>query len=320
MPCIPAEQAREAAAQRRLQHSRRWVGGLLFSAVLLFIGSSLLLKPHPAIGYLQAFAEAATVDTLVDWFAVTALFRHPLSLNIPHTAILPRNQRRIADELGRFIETNFLPERPIALQVYRLHPAENQCRRLVRNQPRQKWLGSAAQKLSATLQAVLPQEAAHLATFLLTKYGNGKQIGTALSKILILLESQGLPKSLQIALIGQLRCWPHQPDTRILLRNDLRTWAHRIETTQPDTWEKLKAQLRRHLVGQIDSLVAQRYSTKPVTTLLPHSLHTLACSEHWHRKLTIAKRQLDTLLIWLPQHHTALPQQLRRLTSMPGSL
>ena len=101
--------AQEAAARATLQRSRRQAGGLLLAAVLLFIVSALFVQRHPALGYLKAFAEAATVGALADWFAVTALFRHPLGLKIPHTAILPRNQNRIADELGRFIETNFLP-------------------------------------------------------------------------------------------------------------------------------------------------------------------------------------------------------------------
>ncbi|MDU1347618.1 MAG: DUF445 family protein, partial [Eikenella corrodens] len=69
--------AQEAAARARLQRSRRQAGGLLLAAVLLFIVSALFVQRHPALGYLKAFAEAATVGALADWFAVTALFRHP---------------------------------------------------------------------------------------------------------------------------------------------------------------------------------------------------------------------------------------------------
>lgn len=83
------------------------------------------VRQYPALGYVKAFAEAAMVGALADWFAVTALFRRPLGLPIPHTAILPRNQHRIADELGRFIENNFLQGRPIALRVYQAAPVKN---------------------------------------------------------------------------------------------------------------------------------------------------------------------------------------------------
>jgi len=63
---------------------------------------------HPWLAWLRAFAEAGTVGAIADWYAVVALFRHPLGLRIPHTAIIPRNQRRIAESLGNFVEENFL--------------------------------------------------------------------------------------------------------------------------------------------------------------------------------------------------------------------
>jgi uncharacterized membrane-anchored protein YjiN (DUF445 family) len=60
------------------------------------------------VGYVQSFAEAAMVGALADWFAVTALFRHPLRIPIPHTAIIPRRKDQIGRSLGEFVETNFL--------------------------------------------------------------------------------------------------------------------------------------------------------------------------------------------------------------------
>ena len=302
--------AREAAARARLQRSRRQAGGLLLAAVLLFIVSALFVQHHPALGYLKAFAEAATVGALADWFAVTALFRHPLGLKIPHTAILPRNQNRIADELGRFIETNFLPERPIAIRIYRLRIAEKLRRWLARSSTRQEWLPALARQIPAALQTIPPQEAARLGAAFLATHGSGKQLGTALSQALLLLEQQGLPESLQTALLGQIRHWIKQPDTRVLLEENLRAWAEKIETNQPDTWDKLKAQLRGRLVGQIDSWVAQKALDwadnylEAALTSPQHELRTvfrrqyralaqeLATSEAWQRKLALAKRRL----------------------------
>ena len=303
-------QAREAAARARLQRSRRQAGGLLLAAVLLFIVSALFVQHHPALGYLKAFAEAATVGALADWFAVTALFRHPLGLKIPHTAILPRNQNRIADELGRFIETNFLPERPIAIRIYRLRIAEKLRRWLSRSSTRQEWLPALARQIPAALQTIPPPEAARLGAAFLATHGSGKQFGTALSQALLLLEQQGLPENLQTALLGQIRHWIKQPDTRVLLEENLRAWAEKIETRQPDTWDKLKAQLRGRLVGQIDSWVAQKaldWADNYLEAALAspqHELRTafrrqyralareLAQSEAWQRKLALAKRRL----------------------------
>lgn len=86
-----------------------------WAATVLLVGTAVLFAvarhyepTHWAWGYVAAFASAATVGGLADWYAVVALFRRPLGLPIPHTAIIPRNHERIADNLGAFIETNFL--------------------------------------------------------------------------------------------------------------------------------------------------------------------------------------------------------------------
>ena len=65
-------------------------------------------RSGPGCAYLRAFAEAGMVGACADWFAVVALFRHPLGIPIPHTAIVPHNKARIAGALGRFIANNFL--------------------------------------------------------------------------------------------------------------------------------------------------------------------------------------------------------------------
>ncbi|MFO1204370.1 MAG: DUF445 domain-containing protein [Burkholderiales bacterium] len=77
--------------------------------MLLVYGVATLYAPsYPWLGVVRAFAEAAAVGALADWFAVVAMFRHPLGLPIPHTAIIPRNKDRIGASLGRFVEQNFL--------------------------------------------------------------------------------------------------------------------------------------------------------------------------------------------------------------------
>ena len=85
----------------------------LAGCVALLILARVMERVHPAFGFVAAFAEAATIGGLADWYAVVALFRRPLGLPIPHTAIIPSNQTRIADNLGRFIEVNFLAPGPV---------------------------------------------------------------------------------------------------------------------------------------------------------------------------------------------------------------
>ncbi len=76
--------------------------GMLVAMAMVFIGAKYFQDVHPAVGFIRAFAEAAMVGGLADWFAVTALFRHPLGLPIPHTAIIPRNKDRIGDTMAQF--------------------------------------------------------------------------------------------------------------------------------------------------------------------------------------------------------------------------
>jgi uncharacterized membrane-anchored protein YjiN (DUF445 family) len=91
--------------------------GLLLVMAVLFAWSRSLEARHPWAGFVKAFAEAAMVGGLADWFAVTALFRHPLGLPIPHTAIIPRNKDRIGDTLAQFLRDNFLVASVVARRM-----------------------------------------------------------------------------------------------------------------------------------------------------------------------------------------------------------
>jgi len=109
----PGDAAR-AAELRRV----KWLATLVLAATLaLFVAAKALLNVHPAFGFIAAFAEAAAIGGLADWYAVVALFRRPLGLPIPHTAIIQSNQHRIADKLGEFIEQHFLEAAPVEAKL-----------------------------------------------------------------------------------------------------------------------------------------------------------------------------------------------------------
>jgi len=96
---------------------------LLGAAALLYALATALEARHPAWGYVAAFAEAAMVGAIADWFAVVALFRHPLGLPIPHTAIIPANKDRIGARLAGFICNNFLSTPQVLAKLAQLDPA-----------------------------------------------------------------------------------------------------------------------------------------------------------------------------------------------------
>jgi len=97
--------------------------GLLVVMAAVFAVTRALQPLYPWLGYVKSFAEAAMVGGLADWFAVTALFRHPLGLPIPHTAIIPRNKDRIGEALANFLKENFLVPAVVARRMQRLDVA-----------------------------------------------------------------------------------------------------------------------------------------------------------------------------------------------------
>jgi uncharacterized membrane-anchored protein YjiN (DUF445 family) len=105
-----ADTATKLAALRRTKFVA--TAALVLCAAVFAVAKSFQGR-YPHLGFVAAFAEAAIIGGLADWYAVVALFRRPLGLPIPHTAIIPANQERIADNLGRFIEVNFLAPGPV---------------------------------------------------------------------------------------------------------------------------------------------------------------------------------------------------------------
>jgi len=100
--------ADEATRQAQLDAMKRRATLLLVAATIIFIIARALLSRYPWLDIVRATAEAAMVGGLADWFAVTALFRHPLGIPIPHTAIVPSRKDRVGRTLGAFVQRNFL--------------------------------------------------------------------------------------------------------------------------------------------------------------------------------------------------------------------
>src|SRR5215472_8642344 len=99
------------AKLRELKRMRAIATLLLAFMTLVFVITTMTRVNWPWVPYVRAFAEAGMVGACADWFAVVALFRRPLGLPIPHTAVVPENKRRIGAAMGRFIANNFLSPR-----------------------------------------------------------------------------------------------------------------------------------------------------------------------------------------------------------------
>ena len=105
---LPVTAFDEKLRAKQLREMKLRAAGLLVLAAIAFAVSHYLRARYPWLGWVRAFSEAALVGGLADWFAVTALFRHPLGIPIPHTAIIPARKDRVGETLGAFVERNFL--------------------------------------------------------------------------------------------------------------------------------------------------------------------------------------------------------------------
>ena len=112
----PPLQSEARRAQQLRAGKRRATGLLLFMAVA-FVAAVLLTDDEGATGYLRAALEASLVGGLADWFAVTALFRHPMGVPIPHTAVIKERKDQFGETLGEFVQENFLSAEAIGERV-----------------------------------------------------------------------------------------------------------------------------------------------------------------------------------------------------------
>ncbi|KQM44814.1 DUF445 domain-containing protein [Chryseobacterium sp. Leaf201] len=112
----------DEAKRKQLRKYKAFATGLFLLMAVVFVITTVLQKDNSShwIGYVRAFSEAAMVGALADWFAVTALFRHPLGLPIPHTNLIENSKQQLGDNLGGFVVSNFLSPQNIRPYIQKL--------------------------------------------------------------------------------------------------------------------------------------------------------------------------------------------------------
>ena len=199
MPAPAAPRASDLAEARRrrdLMRMRTVATGLLILMVVVFVAASFGQARWPWLAYVRAFAEAGTVGACADWFAVTALFRRPFGLPIPHTGIIPRNKDRIGQALGGFIADNFLTEQVLEEKLHRLEVARwgGDWLRTPANARR---LGERlADALPKVLEALPPGAFGELAGSAAMAAARAVPAGPLASKLLGAVWSEGRPQAL----------------------------------------------------------------------------------------------------------------------------
>ncbi len=226
-------------------------GLLLFMAALFVIARAA--EPSFAwAGYLRAFAEAGMVGGMADWFAVTALFKHPLGLPIPHTAIVPRNKDRIGDTLATFLRDNFLVPRVIAQRARRLDIADALARWLT--DPPEGAGGrfrQGASKLVATmLEALDPRELGGMLKSAVGKRLHETEVAPILAQLLAAAMADGRHKPLLDAAIR----WAANAvgENEHLIRQLVNERGGSILR-----WTGLDREVSNRLIGALDKLLAE---------------------------------------------------------------
>ncbi|HET9274850.1 MAG TPA: DUF445 domain-containing protein [Gemmatimonadales bacterium] len=149
----PDDDIRRAA----LASMKRRATGLLAVAAAVFVAAWYFESAYPWLGYVRATAEASLVGGLADWFAVTAIFRHPLGIPIPHTAIVGRQKDRIGRIIGNFIQQHFLSREAVAAKLGQMEIASRIARWLAEPANAHRVASQVAAGVAKTLEA-LPDE------------------------------------------------------------------------------------------------------------------------------------------------------------------
>jgi uncharacterized membrane-anchored protein YjiN (DUF445 family) len=165
---------------------KRRATGLLAVALLIFIVALVFEPQYPWLGYVRATAEASLVGGLADWFAVTALFKHPLGIPIPHTAIVATRKERIGQILGTFVQKHFLSREVITGNLRRVHPAERAASWLADRDHARQISRQFASGLAKTIEALPRDEVQELVGQVVRNRVRSFQVAPALGKTLAL--------------------------------------------------------------------------------------------------------------------------------------
>jgi uncharacterized membrane-anchored protein YjiN (DUF445 family) len=232
----------DAARAAELRRVKALATLVLAGTLALFVTAKALLPLHPMFGFVAAFAEAATIGGLADWYAVVALFRRPLGLPIPHTAIIQSNQHRIADKLGEFIELHFLEAVPVEAKLRQIDFASF-IAEWMRNRKRSADLARFTLRLLP--EAVSATETSGLMTFIT------RRITTQLQSI-----------DLAPLAAGTLRAFVSEGRHQGLLDDILR--AVHESLTEPQTMAMVREKIRSELPTLLKLYRADKYLVKKI--------------------------------------------------------
>jgi uncharacterized membrane-anchored protein YjiN (DUF445 family) len=211
-----------------LSNKRVIANQCLLVALILYVTSAVLVGQYPALGYLKAFAEAAIVGGIADWFAVTALFKHPLGLKIPHTAIIPNSKSKIGKNLSHFIRENFLSEKYVKENLRKIDLHEKGAILLRANER------VLTNKVNDTIfKAINNVQYGDIEKFIYPLIKNkidGFEINVALVKLFEMIDNKNYHHTAFLAILEQLNIWLSNPDNETMVNNEIKALIKKDES------------------------------------------------------------------------------------------
>jgi uncharacterized membrane-anchored protein YjiN (DUF445 family) len=232
------ERPDDASRQAQLDKMSRRASALLVAAGGVFAAAGAYEGRYPWLGFVRATAEASLVGGLADWFAVTALFRHPLGIPIPHTAIVATRKDRIGRILGNFVENHFLSRDVIAARLKTMHLAERAARWLSEPANSRRIAAEAAGGLARSIESMPDDDMRRLVHGIVT------------DRLRALRVAPTLGRTLSLVLVGN----SHQE----LLNQATRLAAQAVADNRELIRERVRAESPWWVPGVVDDRIYQR--------------------------------------------------------------
>src|ERR1700677_840240 len=190
-PVATAQRETTAMRARQLAAARRRATALLAAVTALFVAVTAYGVHDMLLGYVQAGAEAAMVGGVADWFAVTALFRHPLGLPIPHTAVIVERKDQFAATLGQFVQENFLNADVLAERIRAAHLAPRLAAWLTDQANAPRFAGHAADLVVTVAEALRDEDVQRVLTAELTRAVDNVEVAPLAGRLLRIVIAGG---------------------------------------------------------------------------------------------------------------------------------
>jgi uncharacterized membrane-anchored protein YjiN (DUF445 family) len=248
-PVAAIERESPELRARRLAAARRRATALLAAATVVFVAVTVAGVHGTALGYVQAGAEAAMVGGVADWFAVTALFRRPLGLPIPHTALIVERKDQFAATLGQFVQENFLNADVVSERIRSAGLVPRLAAWLADESNAAVFAGHAADLVVTVAETLRDEDVQRVLTDELTRVVGAVEVAPLAGKALRVVIAEGHHAGLFNAMVtgADRYLGEHYTEVRELLEGEAPRWVP--DAVYRRIFDRLYTRLRLRLVA-----------------------------------------------------------------------